>query len=320
MLLAGCSSNETFENVAEGKQIGFETLNDLLTKAANDNNSKYGVFAKATTGATDFYKFNNREVTPGTGTNPDTYLPKELWPSYPLDFFAYAPYQSTAPVTFADGVFSFTVPADGQTDLTFAKTTNQTQGSVALQFKHMLSKIQLGTVTLAQNLLDAGYTLDPTAANKIKIWVEKNQGKNNLYTPVDWTNLLGTGSMYEGNNSYCIMPQTISGDQVVKIQLYGLRILKGGVEYKKDVAVKFAWIPKAAVTNKVAPAGDNGVFMKGRRYTINFTIGSDATQPDTNNPTDPTKPGDPIFTNYIGISSTVNAWIDEVMGNIGLNN
>lgn len=312
LLIASCTSNEVFDETLEKSEfIGFENLNDRLTKAANDQNAHYGIFAKATTGTSDFYKFNNREVTPGA--NGDTYSPKELWPSFGLDFFAYAPYNATAPVTFANGVFPFAVPADGQTDLTFAKAANQTAGTVALSFNHMLSKIQLGTVTLAQNLIDAGYTLDATAANQIKIYVEKNQGKNDLYTQGDWTELAGTATMYTGNKAYYIMPQPVATDNTVKIQLNGLKIMKAGNVYKEGLSVKFSWVPKSAIKNTKPTVGADGVFLKGRCYTINFTLGSDATQPDPTQPEDPTKPGDPIFTNYIGFTSSVVDWDCESM-------
>ena len=47
-LMASCSHNEVYETMEESNEIKFSTLNDKVTKSANDSISNYRIFAKLT--------------------------------------------------------------------------------------------------------------------------------------------------------------------------------------------------------------------------------------------------------------------------------
>ena len=160
-LLFSCSNNEISDinNSTENKPISFYSLrNKLATKYANDNNSTYQVYAMIDN--TSFWYFNTI-VTPTASTSSDALDTPEktyYWPgTTKVNFYAYSP----AEIGTASGIISidvtsppdinidYTVPATANLDFTIATPVNQaaladgSSPTVALTFKHMLTKINI---------------------------------------------------------------------------------------------------------------------------------------------------------------------------------
>lgn len=168
--VVSCSKNEVAETTpATASEISFSTLNDRVTKAANDNQANFYVFCRNsnTTSATaweftDTYSTNVNAATSLSGTT-------HYWPTdgTNLDFVAVAPaiydyvegdfvkdsrFVTTSDAAdniehlddYAGGEITFTFQSvDGQTDLTAARNMDvePTSSSVAFAFDHLLAKI-----------------------------------------------------------------------------------------------------------------------------------------------------------------------------------
>lgn len=193
-LLASCSQNEIQEMTEKSNEIKFSTLNDKVTKHANDNKSNYRVFAKLTgaTGSATAW-FMNEILKPGNdidlngdlfnkstsdniinenGTPSDR---KFYWPSnkgWTLNFYGFAPHnaavtpnfdQEKLPITYTVKTKTGIETADAQEDFTIAipKTFNNIPvgNNVLNQFQHMLTKIMIVTPVLTEALTNAGYAI-----------------------------------------------------------------------------------------------------------------------------------------------------------------
>lgn len=112
-ILAGCSKNEQ-ENV-DGftpKQIKFTNLNDKLTRAANDGNDPYRVYA-AWSGGTGW--FINDQVSASDVPSGGPYY----WPaSGSVDFYAWAPADVAATGAYPALSIAYEVPANANKDFT----------------------------------------------------------------------------------------------------------------------------------------------------------------------------------------------------------
>ena len=129
-ILAGCSKNEQ-ENV-DGftpKQIKFTNLNDKLTRAANDGNDPYRVYA-AWSGGTGW--FINDQVSASDVPSGGPYY----WPaSGSVDFYAWAPADVAATGAYPALSIAYEVPANANKDFTIAAPQlGLTSGTVGLAF------------------------------------------------------------------------------------------------------------------------------------------------------------------------------------------
>ncbi len=161
LLLAGCSQNETFDQVDPSNTIQFSPYAGV-TKAqevANTNASgakpidEFGIVGY-TSGGTAIANLGHVKYT-GSVTPDNTWTSEAgvaTWPtasgSYPVSFYAYYPQASNAAsgITATAKTVSYTVGAAGtQTDLLAASVTDREYGdylNVQLNFKHILSQIK----------------------------------------------------------------------------------------------------------------------------------------------------------------------------------
>ena len=141
IILASCSQAELEETSVGQKEIKFSNLNDKVTRAANDNNSNYKVYA-VWSGATNSNWFIN-DVVDGT-----TNLPQNgpyYWPTTgTVDFYSWAPETVTATGTYPALSIAYTVPTNAAEDFTIANPkTGLSASTVAFEFAHKLAKISV---------------------------------------------------------------------------------------------------------------------------------------------------------------------------------
>lgn len=273
LLTTSCSQDEILENPASSKAITFTNLNDRISsRAANDTGGDYGIYAYQNGGdpAATAWFMDNQQVN---GAN-NNYSPLKYWPATGnLDFYAYAPYNSSG-LDLSSVVWSastpvldvtYTVPADAAEDFTIAAPELGTSsGQVQLLFSHMLSKLDF-SAQLADDLSNDGFLL---TLNYVKLKVQSDKGKISLDKPADgWSGLSNTAT-YTGANNYMIMPQPALDTEIT----LNVSITHNGADYLigKDL--------KAYVLQ----AGDLANFVKGTQYLFKVTIG-DTTTDDNDN-------------------------------------
>lgn len=305
LLLTSCSQNDILENTSEANEIRFTTLNDrVVTKAANDADNSYGVYAIWSEATTAWY-IENLEVT-----NEDNYIGAYYWPQQEdetVSFYAYAPYYNsvatdggvTALPTTSELNITYKVKSTADEDFTIAtpatdlsqNSTNFTNGKVQLTFNHMLSKIKIEPV-LSEGLKTAGYSLDDTNITAKIGNVTIYNGTAKLSSTVEWqTTTAETATEYskdkDGNWTFMILPQDTKD---ITIHLEGVKINKNNVEYVSGVTTaKYTF--KESDTNIDA-------FEKNKFYTITLTIAG----------TSDNGTGEPIFGSKIEFSSAVSTW------------
>ncbi len=204
---ASCSKNEVID-IPQTNAIGFSTINDRVTKAANDSKSPYTVFSDANvTTDTDWFI---TELAVETGTSSDSANATYFWPlskDETVNFYAYAPNGNPGNISYDKPNFAtptlpiiFTVPAAADVDFTIATPVTgaycvkgadgaandaganedgvvSAAGQVSLQFSHMLSKAVVN-VTLDE-ILDENHVMTfdnitiVTANNKVTADVVK---------------------------------------------------------------------------------------------------------------------------------------------------
>ena len=312
LLFSACSNNEIYENQDQSNIIAFENFNDRVTRAANDQESPYGVFAVWNRLATDWFMIN-QEVK-----NDDTYSPVKYWPSQNGDnvsFYAYAPFMGTG-ITATDinsATINYTIPtsANDQIDLTVATPAldkTSSDGKVALSFNHMLCKVKLGTVALAESLVDAGYSINATNAT-ITVNSKNSGGTINIMdmdAALDsWTSKTSLENAlvtFAGEKEYYMMPHANSTD--ISIKLCDIIIKYGDVVYYSG-NIELYQVNAGDITNTNSVLNDKGPnkFNRGSKYTVNFTIGTNA----NDDKVDPK----PIFGPAIEFESSVVVWKDE---------
>lgn len=163
LAITGCSQNEDIERAADKAEINFNTAVSKTTKAVTTTNANFDnfkVYAYSHAAAFDASTTGVGTVIDGvdfdrTGTSPDYVWSadggkKFYWPATDkVSFFAYSPKTTTnaTVASFAQATgapkFTYTVattPAT-QEDLVVAQKVDQTTGTVALNFKHALTKV-----------------------------------------------------------------------------------------------------------------------------------------------------------------------------------
>lgn len=304
LLLASCSQNETFENEVSPVAVRFKNLNDRVhSRAANDNNSDYGVLAVLSGGnpaATDWF-MNNQQVS---GAD-DSYSPLKYWPATgAVDFYAYAPFNAVTldrtGVSWNGGTPTFdivyTVPTNGAQDFTVATPVvgaTSANIQVALEFAHQLSKVAFQAL-LEQSYIDDGFAI---TLNSVSMKVAFNQGENTLEnTTTAWTNLAANPAgnvVYTNATGYMIMPQPAAGTEIT----LNVTITHNGGPYLTAQNLQPITLTTANLID----------FVKGTQYLFKATVGNTST--DEN--------GDPVF-NVIVFKSTLSPWITG--GDIELTN
>jgi len=198
---AACSSNDTFkENVVEETPITFKQSGiENLTKAAltldwfKTNNNAFGV--NGFKGATRI--FTNEKVTYSSSTSDWSHPTIRFWDKAAsnYNFYAYAPYSTTAPTFDSTTGYTFTsttlitdITTDGadkavawKTNTSYAECCSTHGSHVELIFNHVLSKLAFKIKT-TQDIVDAGATITvkkieldfPTAATSQ--WAQASAG------------------------------------------------------------------------------------------------------------------------------------------------
>ncbi len=296
IILASCSQAELEETSVGQKEIKFSNLNDKVTRAANDNNSNYKVYA-VWSGATNNNWFIN-DVANGT-----TNLPQSgpyYWPTTggTVDFYSWAPATVTATGTYPTLSIAYAVPSDAAEDFTIANPkTGLSAGTVAFEFAHKLAKISV-TASLSQDLLDAGYTLSTTGLTA-NLGVKSTGGTIDPKTAdAAWTAPNATATSYTGAASYMIMPQSSIGCTIQ---------VTGGIEVKdaNDHTIYSGDLSQYTIVAGNVPAVGTvpaDMFGMGKHYMLNLTIADDSTGGG----------GEDIF-NIITFSANVADW-DTVGG------
>ncbi len=339
-LLASCSQNEIQEMTEKSNEIKFSTLNDKVTRAANDTNDPYQVFAKLSNGeVTGDYWFMNETLIPGTansGTNSDgfnNYTSRDqiqsgnkfYWPAnngWILNFYGFAPAHVYSMLVedkeYKSLNINYTVPTatekgDAQEDFTiaipqsFTDKTKPSGNNVHFQFKHMLSKVTI-SVDLTKALKDAGYSVSYGAENihTPSLTVLMVNGTINAMddTPT-WENLTDVAG--EGYDSYNDLREplnewtTYTGNSNYLI----LPQSSPHTSISLPVVIKKNGVIvfEGDVTYTIKPDDmASNEFLPGKNYGMNITInGESTTGPD----------GKPIFGHEIIFSSEVANW-DEV--------
>ena len=260
---ASCSQTELDENFVGQKEIKFSNLNDKVnSRAANDNNDNYQVYADWNGSSTEWFinaVVNGASNVPSGGPYH--------WPATgTVDFYSWAPSSITATGTYPTLSIAYTVPAAANQDFTIAAPkTGMSSGIVDFVFAHMLSKISI-TATLNQDLLDAGYVLSTTGLTA-KLDVQSTGGTvDPKTTPATWTSPNTTTASYTGSASYMIMPQSSVGC-AIKITA-GITITKTGAEIYSGDLNEYTIVPGNVTGNE---------FAIGKHYMLNLTIADTST-------------------------------------------
>ncbi len=282
-LFSVVSCTKTVDNQAlSNDSMSFQTLN--RTRAANDSGSDYKIYAD---GGDGMWYIN--DIINGSGVNVDN--PQNgpyFWPNPARDltFYSYAPASVVANDTYPNISIDYTVPATAQEDFTIASPVTQNTGQVQLVFEHMLTKITI-TPKLSDALIAAGYTLDPAVTSFLSdLTMNLNNATYNVKTKAI-TQGTTTSTVYSGNNSYMVIPQSSVG---VSIVIKDVVIKKGALTiFENDLS------------EYVIVAGDvpNDMFSNNLHYNIIMEINTNSTDIQ----------GDLVL-NEITFSSIVIPWIN----------
>ena len=153
LLLAACGKETTLEQNVMRFQFGYPSTRATTTGFEADD--AVSLYAVQWVGGVQYPLqiggnfLNNEKITfDGTQWNPERTL---YWADGPCDFYALYPYQANI-TSIERNPFTLVANQDGDgyeaSDLLFAYAENisRTDGPVALQFKHMMSKIKVNLV------------------------------------------------------------------------------------------------------------------------------------------------------------------------------
>ena len=331
-LFASCSENEINDpNVIANDDgaITFRTLRDKnVTRAANDNESPYMVYARLANGSDWFI--------PGITVNETgTYTSAYYWPgkSTVVDFYSYAPATGdgvalgdASATGGTDGVatlpITFTVPTTANIDFTVATPVSKSQSQVTdnvvpLEFKHMLSKVVI-SAKLSTDLTGSGYALSTgyTATLGVgnSIGTVDAASATAALTPASTK----TSASYAGYLTYYILPQvyvanttnwntsqgttedpaTHNGDCYVT--LTNVTITNNGTTIFPTTSGSTGGTLKAYYLEKDDISSET--FIAGTQYNFVITITDLAYDSG----------GEPVFNGKIEFSSTTATWGDAV--------
>ncbi len=278
-IVASCSTNEVTD-VAPSMQsaIGFSTLNDRVTKAANEADDDYQVYAVSSSSdatafyITDYVSCGDAE-TAFEGESGITYY----WPTdgSTLAFYAYAPYNSSnvSDASTYDSCLSLTyvVEDDAQEDFTLASVASQTSGVVEFTFAHLLSKVTVNVVL--EETFDVNYDLSTTAYRFDLLLAENSlsiAGSTVTYAASATTaEVAYTSAANDGY--YNVLPQTMIDGCNISLDNITISHTESGVKLFDDVSL--------TPISLYEVDGFSG-FEPGKSYEFTITVGDDATPDD----------------------------------------
>lgn len=217
---AGCSQNEITEQSPDANPaIGFNVYTGTQTRGTEATNSTlqtdgFGILAYATgntvwAGSTEAPNFMyNQEVTYSGGWS---YTPVKYWPKNATDkitFFGYAPYESAPDAGTNKGIVLSAATDQGNPAITFTvkdaandmidlvtdeskkdQTSATASGTVAFNFKHILSRVKL--VAKMNSALAADYNIVIKSA---KILGSTSHAATKFYKTAKYTTDLSAGT------------------------------------------------------------------------------------------------------------------------------
>lgn len=309
--IVSCTNNEVDEvsPVLQDESIGFSTLRDKpVSRDANDTKSNFQVYANIVGGEywyiDDVFASQPTSTEVGESTTDKIYY----WPgSEKLNFYAFAPNETalgTSVVTATAGAtpsvsIQYVAPAAGNQDFTIATPVTQdgtTNRNVALNFKHMLSKIVF-KVQLSSAMLNSGYSLNTDYTTTLNVASTGATINATSATPT-WSSANTTAISYTGANTYMFMPQASTGCSI------DVKNVKISITTDKETYVVFSGdlqhFPFASGT-----IPDNA-FGMGKIYNATITITAASHDSD----------GNPIFNGPITFTSSVADWTPETVPEI----
>ncbi|MFR9620897.1 MAG: fimbrillin family protein [Rikenellaceae bacterium] len=269
---------------AQSTAIGFSTLNNRVTKSANDDAADYMVYALVNGTSDAWYIAGETVDDENSLTSGKVYY----WPSAgSLDFYAYAPAESDnliPNVTAASSIeLTYTVPSTANEDFTIATpvtaaTYNSTvDGEVDFTFSHVLTKITIN-IQLSDKLFEDGYTFDLTSAtfNAANEGLVIDPMADNSATLTVSTETAGTtpyayelkatkaDDTVEGAQELLIAPNVGTETEACSIDLSGLIVYNenGVAAYTAAAAVQYSFETTQA-------------FAAGSSYAITITVDLD---------------------------------------------
>jgi len=296
LLLSGCAGFEVTDEDSlvndpgyRGAVIGFSTLAEDKTRAANEMFANYGVFAQWSGSDVDWY-MDHVQVN---GLN-NSYSPEKYWPSGTLSFFAYAPGNSANaeinPSTVGELPVTYSVrgtdaaPGMANEDFTIAiplTAKTQEDGAMAFAFQHMLSKV---TVNATLNSGLTGYSLDLSqAAVELKVAENRRTTRLTDLMPV-WDPGFAEGSTHATyragfeQNSTAVIPPTF---RIIPQPAYDAGAVEPASKSKASLQVKNAVIRYLQTTGL---SGDltlyylaeddiaDNHFETGKHYTVTLQV------------------------------------------------
>ena len=312
LLLAGCL-NDGYDSEAGQEPIRFSTsvgsISNLSATRATYTDATFNEFQVTALGNTAAY-FQDLKVTKqadGTWQTAST----KYWPSYPLQFFGYAPSSLQAHMTINTTVqkltgYSPAAAVASQTDIVTAfveANQNSASGIAALGFRHALSQIEV----LAKNGLSSQYTVEvlgvkfsqipstadltlQTAPNADPVWSAASGPTDFIIKGTTKVTLSAAAqSIMFGSDNFLLVPQTLlpwsggaTADGAYLSVLCRIKDELGNCIFPDDpTKYGFAALP---ITQ---------VWQTGHKYTYTvafFTNGGGAgcIDPNPTNPLDPT--------------------------------
>lgn len=293
---ASCSKNEVVEAL-QTNAIGFSTLNDRATKAANDVETAVSYQVYAISGDNTDVWFINDVVS---GENVAAKGPY-YWPTSgeKVDFYAYAPATSTniTPGTAVAATptipLTYVVPTGAQEDFTVATPLKEYTSASAsnyadFTFTHMLSK-----VTVEVKLSDAfanthfisdgtkdGYTSEDDETYTDAPFTAKLTPVYNTFT-VDAAAATpapsiasGSAVAHSGFTSFYIAPQAFEG---CKLQINGITVRNnntGATFFPSGIGVDLTEL----TMDGTELGNEDAAFAAGTHYVFTVTIDGTATE------------------------------------------
>lgn len=288
MAVTSCTNDELNEFIPQGKAIEFNSYlgrdaqtRGLVTDAGDGTaglqEKGFGVYAYLHTGTADYSNANflSNEKVSGDGWGYTTkYWPKET--AVKIDFLAYGPHNGSASVT--NGVLYFEVAdaPENHIDLVVAEaelnqtsTTNTSDpGTVAFDFKHMLSRL--------------GFDIEVAGANSAKVTSVTFASTMQNTCTVDMTKASGLTTKATGTAAAKSYVLAISGEN--KYMFIVPQTLASAT-----VTINYTATYEGGVTADGSASGSLGstTFVQGTAYNIKASVAA----------------GDPIE-----FSATVTAW------------
>ena len=278
--VTSCTKHVATETVHpnESSIIGFRNLSDRVmpTKSKENTDVKYKVYSEYTTASEapqGGWYIENMTVTPVASGNYDTPAESHIWPTYDLDFYAFAPEDSanytivkTDPTTTSKGSLSatYTVNKNASEDFWVAEPkTNMKKtssgGVVPFVFNHMLAKVTI-TVTGDADFVPSWTgkaSLSGTKLNRGTVDIKSANPK--IVTDGE----IATSINYEGEDTkeavFYIIPQDIV-DFVVKVD--GVSVTKNSKKTPLGDLSHTMGATESSITK----------FEAGKSYNLHFNV------------------------------------------------